>query len=182
VFNDNVASNAVTMTVAKTAPGVLTQQQNGLGYGDVVHLDGTLVNAKNPAQIGETLLVFLTGLGAVSPAIADGDAGPAGPLAQTVSATAAYIGGVPATVSYSGLAPQLAGLYQINLTVPSGLTPGDNFLDIAGTDGYTSECLVAIAGTPASTPASTPAGQAPITVKASGMRRGAKVGAHRGSR
>ena len=50
--------------------------QNGLGYGDVVHQDGTLVNAKSPAQIGETVSVFLTGLGAVSPTIVDGAAGP----------------------------------------------------------------------------------------------------------
>src|ERR1017187_8266518 len=35
VFNNNVASNSVTALIAKTAPGVLTQLQNGLGYGDV---------------------------------------------------------------------------------------------------------------------------------------------------
>src|ERR1035441_7302491 len=62
VFNNNVASNSVTALIAKTAPGVLTQLQNGLGYGDVVHSDGTLVNANHPAQIGETVSVYLTGL------------------------------------------------------------------------------------------------------------------------
>src|SRR5665811_2423596 len=106
--------------ISKTAPGVLTQSANGLGYGDVVHLDGSLVNAKNPAQIGETVSVYLTGLGAVSPTIADGDAGPTTQLANTTGTIAAYIGGVAATVGYAGLAPQLAGLYQINLTVPAG--------------------------------------------------------------
>jgi uncharacterized protein (TIGR03437 family) len=154
VFNNNVASNTVTALLAKTAPGVLTQSANGLGYGDVVHPDGTLVNAKNPAQIGETVSVYLTGLGAVSPTIADGAAGPTDPLATTpTGAIAAYIGGVAATVGYSGLAPQLAGLYQINLTVPAGLTAGDNNLDIAGPDAYSSECLIAIAAAPASSPA-----------------------------
>jgi uncharacterized protein (TIGR03437 family) len=148
VFNNNVASNAVTTLIAKTAPGVLTQLQDGLGYGDVVHPDGTLVNAGNPAQIGETVSVYLTGLGAVSPGIADGAAGPPYPYATTPSGTiTAYIGGVAATVGYSGLAPGLAGLYQINLTVPAGLTAGDNNLDIAGPDSYSSECLIAIAGT-----------------------------------
>ena len=156
VFNDNVASNTVTALVSKTAPGVLTQLQNGLGYGDIVHQDGTLVNAKNPAQIGETVLVFVTGLGAVSPTIVDGDAGPTTQLAQATNTIAAYIGGVQATVSYAGLAPQLAGLYQINLTVPAGVTAGDNNLDIAGPDAYSSECLIAIAGAPASSPAAAP--------------------------
>jgi uncharacterized protein (TIGR03437 family) len=154
VFNNNVASNTVTAWISKTAPGVLTQSANGLGYGDVVHLDGSLVNAKNPAQIGETVSVYLTGLGAVSPTIADGAAGPTNPLSITPAGTiAAYIGGVAATVGYAGLAPQLAGLYQINLTVPAGLTAGDNNLDIAGPDAYSSECLIAIGPAPASSPA-----------------------------
>jgi uncharacterized protein (TIGR03437 family) len=146
VFNDNVPSNSVSVFVNKTAPGVLTQSQNGIGYGDAIHQDGTLVNPKNPAQIGETLSLFVTGLGAVNPAIPDGSVGPINPLSTATSAIAAYIGGVKATVSYAGLAPQLAGLYQINLTVPAGVTPGDNNLDIAGSDGYSSECLLSIAG------------------------------------
>jgi uncharacterized protein (TIGR03437 family) len=157
VFNNNVASNAVTALIAETAPGVLTQLQNGLGYGDVVHSNGSLVNANNPAQIGETVSVYLTGLGAVSPGIADGAAGPPYPYATTPSGSiTAYIGGVAAAVGYSGLAPGLAGLYQINLTVPAGLTAGDNNLDIAGPDSYASECLIAIAGTTVSASAVPP--------------------------
>ncbi|MEO8595841.1 MAG: IPT/TIG domain-containing protein [Candidatus Solibacter sp.] len=151
VTNDGVASNTISALLAKTAPGVLTQQQNGLGYGDVVHLDGSLMNSKNPAQPGETLLVFLTGLGAVNPAISDGAPGPTSPLSQTVSTINAYIGAATATVTYAGLAPQLAGLYQINLTVPAtGVTPGDNYLEIVGSDGYTAQSLIAIAGAAAS--------------------------------
>jgi uncharacterized protein (TIGR03437 family) len=144
VINNNVASNAVTAYLNATAPGVLTQSQNGLGYGDVVHQNGTLVNAKNPAQIGETVSVFLTGLGAVNPAVGDGSAGPTNPLSNATNTITAYIGGVQATVAYAGLAPQLGGLYQINLTVPSGLTAGDNGLDIAGPDAYSAVCVIAI--------------------------------------
>jgi uncharacterized protein (TIGR03437 family) len=155
VFNNNVPSNAVTEWISNTAPGVLTQSQNGLGYGDVIHLDGTLVNAKSPAQIGETVSVFLTGLGAVNPTIADGAAGPTGSLANAVATITAYIGGVQATVGYAGLAPQLAGLYQINLTVPAGLTAGDHMLDIAGPDAYSSVCLIATGSATASSSAST---------------------------
>ncbi len=174
VFNNNLGSNTVTAWIGKTAPGVLTQSQNGLGYGDVVHLDGTLVNAKNPAKIGETVSVYLTGLGAVSPTIEDGAAGPTNPLAITPAGSiTAYIGGASATVSYSGLAPQLAGLYQINLTVPTGLTAGDNFLDIAGPDAYSSECLIAIAGTPTSSPETVAAAHRAVPHPPS--QRGARV-------
>jgi hypothetical protein len=65
-----------------------------------------------------------------------------------VGPIAVYIGGAQATVGYAGLAPQLAGLYQINVTVPTGAIAGDNNLDIAGPDAYSSECLIAIAGAP----------------------------------
>jgi uncharacterized protein (TIGR03437 family) len=172
VFNDNVPSNSVTTWINTTAPGVLTQLQNGLGYGDVVHLDGTLVNAKNPAQIGETVSVYLTGLGAVNPTIADGDVGPVNPLANATNTTTAYIGGAEAKVGYSGLAPQLAGLYQINLTVPTGVTPGDNSLDIAGPDSYSSVCLIAVAGAPTPSAAALPSYRA---VPRALSRRGATV-------
>jgi uncharacterized protein (TIGR03437 family) len=139
--------------VAVTAPGVLTQSQNGLGYGDVVHQDGSLVTPKNPAQVGETVLLFLTGLGAVNPAITDGAAGPTAPLSSAVGKIQADIGGVAATVGYSGLAPELGGLYQINLTVPSGVTAGDHNLNIAGPDAYSSVCLISIGGGSSTTPA-----------------------------
>jgi hypothetical protein len=83
-------------------------------------------------------------------------------LATTpAGAITVYIdGSVSAAVGYSGLAPQLAGLYQINLTVPAGLTAGDHYLDIAGPDAYSSECKIAIGGAPASSPAAVPAHRA----------------------
>ena len=153
VINNNVPSNTVTVFVGKTAPGVFTRSQDGLGYGDIEHADGSLVNAQNPAQIGEIVAVYLTGLGAVSPPIIDGDVGPTNPLAKTPDgAIAAYIGGVSAPIGYSGLAPTLAGLYQMNLTVPAGVAAGDHYLDIAGPDAYSSECVIAIGPTPSSAP------------------------------
>lgn len=152
VINNGVASNTVTVEIALTAPGVLTQSQNGLGDGDVVHQDGSLVTPANPAQVGETVSLFLTGLGAVNPTIADGAAGPTIPLSITPASTIqAFVDGLAATVSYSGLAPQLAGLYQINLTVPTGVTAGR--LAISGPDAYSSVCLIAIGGGPGATPA-----------------------------
>jgi uncharacterized protein (TIGR03437 family) len=146
VINNGTASNIVTNFSGLTAPGVLTQSQNGLSYGDVVHQDGSLVNAKNPAKPGETVSVFLTGLGAVNPSIPDGAAGPTGTLSETTNTITAYVGGQQATVTYSGLAPGFAGLYQLNLTVPSGATAGDNFLEITGPDSDSAVCLIAVAG------------------------------------
>jgi len=51
----------------------------GIGPGAILHADYTLVNAAKPAKVGETILIFLTGLGPVTPAVPDG-APPNSPL------------------------------------------------------------------------------------------------------
>ena len=132
VINNGATSNTVTTFISLTAPGVFTQNQNGLGYGSVLHADYSLVTPSNPAQPGETLQVYLTGLGAVSPAVADGAAAPAGSLSSTTNTITASIGGQAATVSYAGLVAGDVSLYQVNVQVPSAATSGDNLLAISG--------------------------------------------------
>ena len=146
VVTDGNQSNTVTEYLSSTSAGVFSVPPGGLGNGAVLHQDGSLVSAANPAQANETVSVFLTGLGPVNPGISDGAAGPVSTLSQSVATITAYIGGVQGTVTYAGLAPQLAGLYQVNVTVPSGLTSGENNLDIAGPDSYTSEVAISVGG------------------------------------
>ena len=173
VVNNGASSNVVTNFSGLTAPGVLTQSQNGFGYGDVVHADGSLVTSSHPAQIGETVSVYLTGLGAVSPAISDGSPGPVSPFSQATSTITAYLDStssstsVQATVGYSGLAPELAGLYQINLTIPTGAAAGDNYLELLGPDSDSFVSLISVAGSSSAsvtsmtlTPLSRPAARA----------------------
>ena len=144
LINGGVQSNTVTAFINLTTPGVFTNPNDGLGYAAALHADYSLVTAQSPAQPGETISVFLTGLGTVNPVIPDGSAGPTGTLSQATHTITADVSGVSATVGYAGLAPQLAGLYQVNLTIPTGLTAGDNTLDISGPDSYTSEALISI--------------------------------------
>ncbi|MGA9626294.1 MAG: IPT/TIG domain-containing protein [Bryobacteraceae bacterium] len=141
VNNNGVLSNVVTEFVNLTAPGVFTVPPGGLGYGAVLHGDYSLVTAQSPAQVGETVAVYLTGLGTTNPVIPDGSAGV---FSQTNNTIDVYIGGIQATVGYSGLAPDLAGLYQINFTVPSGVTAGDNTLEIVGPDSDAAEALIPV--------------------------------------
>jgi uncharacterized protein (TIGR03437 family) len=154
VNNNGVLSNVVTEFVNLTAPGVFTVPPGGVGYGAVLHGDYSLVTAQSPAQVGETVSVYLTGLGTTNPVIQDGSAGPAS--SQTNNTISVYIGGVEATVSYSGLAPQLAGLYQINVTVPSGVTAGDNPLQIVGPDSEAAEALIPVGSATAGSASSAP--------------------------
>jgi uncharacterized protein (TIGR03437 family) len=121
VNNNGTRSNAVDVPLAATAPGIFTQSQRGYGVGAMQKVrDFSLITAANPVRRNDAIVVYLTGLGAVSPAVADGAPGPsAEPLARTTQTPKVYIGGKAATVLYSGLAPGYPGLYQINVVVPA---------------------------------------------------------------
>lgn len=120
VQNAGAPSNSVTVPVAPTAPGIFSLDQSGSGPGAILHADFSLVNAAKPAVSGETVLIFLTGMGAVNPGVADGTAGGANPLSKTTASPISVLfGGQPGTVIYSGLAPGFPGLYQMNVTLPS---------------------------------------------------------------
>lgn len=78
-------------------------------------------------------VIWATGLGAVSNAPATGAAAPAGQLARTIAETRVAVGGVSASVLYSGLAPGFAGLYQINIVPPAGTTDdGEIVVQVSG--------------------------------------------------
>ncbi|MGA3097646.1 MAG: hypothetical protein ABSF25_14420 [Bryobacteraceae bacterium] len=161
VINNGALSNTVTTYAGTTAPGVFTLNEDGLGYGAVQHnADYSLVTAAKPAQPGEYLIVYLSGLGAVSPAVADGSAAPGSPsFSLDTNSITVFIGGQSVTPVYSGLVPGSAGLYQLDVQVPTGLTAGDNDLDIEGPDSYTSEALISV-GTGAAASVATPAAAA----------------------
>lgn len=152
VINNNVSSNTVTSFVGLTAPGVFTKPEGGIGYAAALHPDYSLVTSAHPAQAGETVSIFVTGLGAVSPAVADGAPGPASTFSLTTNSITVLIGNQKAVTSFVGLAPGLVGLYQINAKVPSGVTPGDASVDVAGPDFYTRQALLPIG--PGTAPAS----------------------------
>jgi uncharacterized protein (TIGR03437 family) len=101
------------------------------------------VTPTHPAQIGETVALYVSGLGDVTPAVSDGTPGPVNPLSMTTNTIAVYIGGQKAATSFIGLAPQLIGLYQINVQVPTGVS-GNALVDVAGPDFYTSQAVLPI--------------------------------------
>ena len=173
VINNGALSNAVTQFVRTTDPGVFTLTANGLGYAAAVHNStGKVVTPTNPAQPGEYVQLYLTGLGPVYPTSPDGAPGPVSPLSLAVNTPSVYLtnsqGSTQATGQYffAGLAPTLAGLYQINFQIPAGLTAGDYSLTVYGPDSSTAQALLSIgSGTPVSQ------SEAPPTVAAALARR-----------
>ncbi len=140
VIVNNVKSNTVDVPLAATAPGVFSVPPNGLSDAAVRHADGTIVNSGSPATRGETVAVYLAGLGAVNPTVSDGQATPATPnvLYKVTGPVNVYIGGEPVqNIAFAGLTPTLAGLYQVNVTIPVTSSSGPQSLAIQTADCFT---------------------------------------------
>lgn len=113
------------VVVATARPSIFTVNQDGKGQGAILNAAGVLVDARTPAAAGDVVAVYCTGLGATQPAVGSGLGAPsAEPLARVVFPVTATLGGAPGTVSFAGLAPGFAGLYQVNVQIPSGVAPG----------------------------------------------------------
>jgi len=123
VNNNGVLSTAETVNIAVT-PAFFTVSMNGIGPGAFLHgADFTPITSSAPASAGEVIVLFATGLGAVQPAVASGNAtADESTVAANVTVT---IGGLPAPVQFAGMAPNFVGLYQINVQVPTGVPSGD---------------------------------------------------------
>lgn len=107
-----------------------------------------------PAKVKDQVQIYLTGLGKATP---NGDPNgavlPTGSLApadgsvlyKTVATPVVKVGGIPADVSFSGIAPGNAGQYQINLAIPDGVKPGDDVtLTVTMPDGSTDTVTIAV--------------------------------------
>jgi len=86
--------------------------------------DNQLVTASNPVHKGDTLIIYLTGLGQTNPAMGDGQPGPSSPLAVALNPPTVTLGGVGLSVAFAGISPGEVGVYQINVTVPGGVPQG----------------------------------------------------------
>ena len=88
----------------------------------ITHADGTLVSTAAPVTPGETLVIYMTGLGQVDGKIAAGQAAPSSPLLRVVAPVLVQLGATtPLTPGFAGLTPGLAGVYQVNVAVPRNL-------------------------------------------------------------
>jgi uncharacterized protein (TIGR03437 family) len=141
VQSGNALSQPQTVTVATAEPGVFTQNQSGSGPGAILGQSPGGIPAvntpQNPAHVGDALLIYCTGLGAVSPPVSAGAAAPLAPFSYSGAITVT-VGGKDAQVLFNGLAPGYVGLYQVNVIIPAGVSPGPGvpvILTSAGASG-----------------------------------------------
>ena len=128
VVNNGVSANApVNVAPLSEQPGIFVV--DSASDGAITHVNGSLITSSDPAMPGEVVVMYGTGFGPVSPAVPTG-AAPSG-LSPTTVVPAITIGGIPATVAFSGAAPYFVGLDQLNITVPANAPAGA--LDLVST-------------------------------------------------
>jgi uncharacterized protein (TIGR03437 family) len=134
VVTEGITGPEITVTLVDAAPALFSMTG---GYVIATDAAGKLLTADAPAHAGDTVVVYLTGLGRTSPNPAVGEI-PAyaasicqmsqttPPICSAVLALASLkvtLNGKaldPSLVKYAGLTPSSAGLYQINIALPDG--------------------------------------------------------------
>ena len=155
VQRDGTSSNTVSVHVVDRAPRLLLI---GVGtYGAILNTDGSIpmpagsfpgVNT-HPAVVGDTLTLYAIGLGPTSPSVGSGQPAPAAePLARLTKTPLVNIGGgiggTLVTPIFAGLTPTYAGLYQVNVTIPSNVPHGIVNLTLAFPDSASNTVQIAI--------------------------------------
>lgn len=184
VISNNVASDIRTVRVKDGTPGVYTDPPGGISYAIGQHVQDNsyaTITPQNPAHPGETILLYLTGLGDVDPPVADGVPAPSSPLSYAVTQPVAVVDGEQTTIGFAGLTPTIVGLYAITVTIPSDIAPGDVYIDVSLPDSYTTEAQIPIGnsiiagqspaiGTLRAQPRKRPMGRSPGTLRRSPVR------------
>jgi uncharacterized protein (TIGR03437 family) len=103
-----------------------------------------------PAGAGDYIQIFVTGLGKATPGgdpngkvLPTGSVAPAdgSVLYKTVQNPAVTVGGIATPIQFSGIAPGFSGLYQVNVQVPGGVTPGDDVPIVVSTPNGVSDSV-----------------------------------------
>lgn len=142
VLNGEQLAASQYLNISRAAPGVFTLSSTGEGQAAVLNQDYSLngntaqVPNSKPEMRGRYVLIYANGQGSLLLdsaslellSLASGFPAPVSgnPLYITATPPTVTIGGVPATVSFSGLAPGFVGLWQINAQIPINAPTGNN--------------------------------------------------------
>jgi uncharacterized protein (TIGR03437 family) len=129
------SSTAQAVTIVAQAPGIFTNPP-GVGTAILVNLtDFKLVTSANPIPRGAFAFFYATGLGVMTPPVADGDGGADG-LQHDAVKPSVTIGDMPVQVLFAGQAPGFPGVYQVNIQIPQSAPTGNNIdMRIISADG-----------------------------------------------
>jgi len=109
-----------TLPLAQYSPAFFLNGQ----FVDAEDTAGNEITSSTPATGGQTVVLYVNGLGPVDHQPPTGQPAPLSPVAQTLAHPTVTIGGKQAQIQFSGLTPGYSGLYQLTVVVPAGLPAG----------------------------------------------------------
>jgi uncharacterized protein (TIGR03437 family) len=119
-------SLSTTLQVVASNPSIFSANASGTGQGAILNnADMTGNSASNPAPRGSIIAIFVTGAGVTTPPSVDGVLTSVVSPPLVAQPVTVMIGRQKAEVLYQGAAPGLvAGVSQIDVRIPSDITPG----------------------------------------------------------
>jgi len=118
IMVDTTSGPMIAMTLAPAAPGLF---QLDASNAVATLVDGSVITPASPAHPGDIVVLYATGLGATVPPAVYGQLPTAAAALAPGANLQILLDGVavdPSAIMYAGIAPENAGLYQINLTLP----------------------------------------------------------------
>jgi uncharacterized protein (TIGR03437 family) len=102
-----------SVMVSAVAPGIFLLGNPPIGA--ITNTNYSLIGPANPLPRGQSLVIYATGLGAVTQS---------GQYSVTKAPVTVVLNGTELVTSFAGLAPNYIGLYQVNVLVPASTPPG----------------------------------------------------------
>ncbi len=125
VTSNGTVGAAMNVTVQTASPGIFAQTSDGRGPGAIQNFvsqgSTPLNNAATSIAPGGLVIIYATGLGAVTSPPADGAAGSG---QTTQNAVTVRIANQTVSPEFAGLAPGFVGLNQVNVRLPANLAVG----------------------------------------------------------
>jgi uncharacterized protein (TIGR03437 family) len=130
-----VAGSLVPVT--STSPGLFLNEDAAKSQGRITNQDGSMNSPSNAALRGSTIKIFGTGQGPVSPPVPDGEVAPSDISTIAVATSdgstclsrqpsvCVAIGSTFGEVQFSGLAPQMVGVWLLTVKIPANANTGN---------------------------------------------------------
>ena len=125
-----LGEHAVNVLIAPAVPALFAA--DGSGQGQAAALDAStneILTLDNPTSPGALVALFATGLGETTTSKK---------LQAAQITPQVFADGIPAEVLFAGAAPNFAGLNQVNVRIPEGVTPGPAVPVLVRSGKYTS--------------------------------------------